>query len=147
MEIKEQLMADLKEAMKNKNVLEKNTIQGARAEILKWEKDNAAVADNARVESLIAASVKQKNKALQDFAMQEAFCEQTRKEIKVLEKYLPKQLSDEEVCQELDYIIRQLGATSMKDMGAVMKEAKAKFGNTVDGKRLSDFVKQGLSRL
>ena len=85
MEIKEQLMADLKEAMKNKNVLEKNTIQGARAEILKWEKDNAAVADNARVESLIAASVKQKNKALQDFAMQEAFCVQTREEIKVLE--------------------------------------------------------------
>ena len=38
MEIKEQLMADLKEAMKNKNVIEKNTIQGARAEILKWEK-------------------------------------------------------------------------------------------------------------
>ena len=44
-------------------------------------------------------------------------------------------------------IKEQLGATSMKDMGAVMKEAKAKFGNTVDGKGLSDFVKQGLSRL
>lgn len=149
MEIKEKLMADLKEAMKNKNVLEKNTIQGARAEILKWEKDNAAVADNVRVESLIAASVKQRMKALSELegnVVAEDFCSQTREEIKVLEKYLPKQLSDEEVCQELDYIIRQLGATSMKDMGAVMKEAKIKFGNTVDGKRLSDFVKQGLSR-
>lgn len=150
MEIKEQLMIDLKEAMRSKNVIVKNTIQGARADILKWEKDNAAVADNARVESLIAASVKQRNKALNEFGENEAavaYCEQVKKEIEILEKYLPKQLSDEEICQELDYIIRQLGATGMKDMGIVMKEAKAKFGNTVDGKRLSNFVKEGLGNL
>lgn len=147
MNLKDRLMVDLKEAMIAHDTIKKNTIQLIRAEILSWEKDNAAVADDVCVEAVIAANVKKRNKALIDFVSSEDYCNQTKKEIEILENYLPKQLTDEELCNELDVIIRQLGATSIKDMGIVMKEAKAQLGNTVDGKRLSDFVKIGLNNM
>lgn len=147
MSLKDRLMTDLKEAMLAHDTIRKNTIQLARAEILKWEKDNAAVADDVCIEAIIAAEVKKRNKALVDFAEKEEYCNQTKMEIEVLEQYLPKQLTDQELSYELDAIIRQLGATSMKDMGIVMKEAKMQLGNTVDGKRLSDFVKIGLENM
>lgn len=147
MSLKDKLMTDLKEAMLAHDTIRKNTIQLARAEILKWEKDNAAVADDVCIEAIIAAEVKKRNKALVDFAEKEEYCNQTKMEIEVLEQYLPKQLTDQELSYELDAIIRQLGATSMKDMGIVMKEAKTQLGNTVDGKRLSDFVKIGLENI
>ena len=68
--------------------------------------------------------------------------EQTNKEIEVLEKYLPKQLSKDEITEIVKEIIVSLGATSIKDMGPVMKEAKAKIGAAADGRTINEVVKE-----
>ena len=59
----------------------------------------------------------------------------------MLEKYLPKQLSKDEITEVVKEVIASLGATSMKDMGSVMKEAKAKIGAAADGRAINEVVK------
>lgn len=68
--------------------------------------------------------------------------DQTNQEISVLQEYLPKQLSREEIKSELEKIIAKIGATSMKDMGAIMKEAKAKMGASAEGKIINEVAKE-----
>lgn len=70
---------------------------------------------------------------------------QNKEEIKILAEYLPKQLSIEEIETIVKDVIRQTGATKMKDMGIVMKASKEKMGATADGKTISDTVKRLLS--
>ena len=60
----------------------------------------------------------------------------------ILQEYLPKQLSKEEIKTELEKVIADLGATSMKDMGPVMKEAKARIGAAADGRTINEVVKE-----
>ena len=62
--------------------------------------------------------------------------------MRVLEEYLPKQLSKEEIKEIVSKVIDETGATSMKDMGIVMKEAKAKIGAGADGKTINEVVKE-----
>ena len=71
--------------------------------------------------------------------------EKANEEIKALEEYLPKQLTDEELVAEVKKVIEKLNATSMKDMGPVMKEAKATIGAQADGKRINEVVKSLLA--
>ena len=65
-----------------------------------------------------------------------------KNEIEILSEYLPKQLSREEVKVEVEKIISEIGATSMKDMGAIMKEAKAKLGASAEGKTINEVAKE-----
>ena len=62
--------------------------------------------------------------------------------MKVLEEYLPKQLSREEIKEVVSKIISDIGATSMKDMGIVMKESKSAIGAGADGKTINEVVKE-----
>ena len=71
--------------------------------------------------------------------------DQTNEEIEVLEEYLPKQLTDEELENEVKKIVESVGATSVKDMGKVMKEAKVVIGAKADGKRINEMVKKILA--
>ena len=66
---------------------------------------------------------------------------QIKEEMAVLEEYLPKKLSKEELTVKVKEIMEQVGATSMKDMGKVMKEAKEQLGVTADGKMINEIVK------
>ena len=66
----------------------------------------------------------------------------TNREIEILQEYLPKQLSQEEIEVEVRKIISEIGATSMKDMGAIMKEAKAKMGASAEGKTINEIAKK-----
>jgi len=75
----------------------------------------------------------------------EDLIEKANEEIKALEEYLPKQLTDEELVTEVKKVIEKLNATSMKDMGPVMKEAKATIGAQADGKRINEVVKSLLA--
>ena len=145
--LKEKLLEDLKVAMRDKNVIRKNTVQMVRAAILKIEKDTQTeVADNKIIE-IIAKEQKGKKDALVDFekAGREDLIEQTKEEMKILEEYLPKQLSKEELKVEIAKIIEAVGATSIKDMGIVMKEAKAKIGAAADGRTINEVVKEILN--
>ena len=142
--LKEKLMEDLKEAMRSKNEIKKNTVQMVRAAILQIEKDKGIQVEDDRILEIIAKEVKSKRDALKDFekAERQDLIDQTNQEIEVLQQYLPKQLSREEIKVELEKIIAEIGATTMKDMGAVMKEAKAKMGTSADGKTINEVAKE-----
>ena len=142
--LKEKLMEDLKEAMRNKNEIKKNTVQMVRAAILQIEKDKGIQVEDDRILEIIAKEVKSKRDALKDFekAERQDLIDQTNQEIEVLQQYLPKQLSREEIKVELEKIIAEIGATTMKDMGAIMKEAKAKMGASADGKTINEVAKE-----
>ena len=142
--LKEKLLEDLKECMKTKNTVRKNAIQMVRAAILQIEKDKGIEVGDDKILEIIAKEVKTKKDALVDFekAQRQDLIDQTNQEIAILQEYLPKQLSREEVKAEVEKIISEIGATSMKDMGAIMKEAKAKLGASADGKTINEVAKK-----
>ena len=142
--LKEKLMDDLKLAMREKNEIRKNTVQMVRAAILQIEKDKGIVVEDDKIIEIIAKEVKSKKDALVDFEKggREDLISQTNEEIAILQEYLPKQLTREEIKVELEKVISDLGATSMKDMGPVMKEAKARIGTAADGRTINDVVKE-----
>lgn len=142
--LKEKLMEDLKESMKNKDVIRKNTIQMVRAAILQIEKDKGIEVEDDKILEIISKEVKSKKDVLKDFekAERQDLIDQTNQEISVLQEYLPKQLSREEIKSELEKIIAEIGATSMKDMGTIMKEAKAKMGASAEGKTINEVAKE-----
>ena len=145
--LKEELLQDLKDAMKEKDTIKKDTVQMVRAAILQIEKDKGIEVTDDKIVEIIAKEVKVKKDAIVEFEKggRQDLVEQTNQEIKVLTKYLPKQLSKEEIKEEVKQIIDNIGATSMKDMGAVMKEAKTKIGAGADGKTINEVVKELLA--
>jgi len=145
--LKEKLMEDLKVSMREKNNVRKNTIQMVRAAILQIEKDKGIEVDDSKILEIIAKEVKTKKDALADFekAERQDLIEQTNEEMAILQEYLPKQLSHDELKDKIAEIISKIGATSIKDMGAIMKEAKAQIGTAADGKSINEVVKELLA--
>ena len=145
--LKEKLMDDLKTSMREKNEIRKNTVQMVRAAILQIEKDKGITVEDDKIIEIIAKEVKGKKDAIIDFEKggREDLVNQTNEEIAILQEYLPKQLSKEEIAEIVKNIINSIGATSMKDMGNVMKEAKAKIGAGADGRTINEVVKELLS--
>ena len=145
--LKEKLMADLKDAMKEKNEIKKNTVQMVRAAILQIEKDKQIEVDDNQVLDIIAKEVKKRNDSLSDYEKggRQDLVNQIKEEISYLNVYLPEQLSIDEVETIVKDVISEVGATSMKDMGPVMKAAKEKIGPASDGKTINEVVKKLLS--
>lgn len=145
--LKEKLMNDLKDAMKEKNEIKKNTVQMVRAAILQIEKDKGITVEDEKIIEIIAKEVKGKKDALVDFEKggRQDLIDQTNEEISILQEYLPKQLSKEELKVEIEKVIKDLNATSIKDMGPVMKEAKARIGASADGRTINEVVKELLN--
>lgn len=145
--LKEQLLNDFKNSMKEKNDLRKNVIQMARAAILQFEKDNAVQLEDDKIVEIIAKEVKKRKDAIPDYEKSGKIemLENLKKEIEILTEYLPKQLSVEEVEEIVKGIIAETGAQDIKAMGNVMKLAKEKIGPASDGKTISDIVKKLLS--
>lgn len=142
--LKEKLMEDLKESMKTKDTVRKNAVQMVRASILQIEKDKGIEVEDEKIIDIIAKEVKTKKDALKDFekAERQDLIDLTNREIEILQEYLPKQLSRDEVKAKVQKIISEIGATSMKDMGAIMKEAKAKMGASAEGKTINEVAKE-----
>ena len=142
--LKEKLLEDLKTAMKDKDVIRKNTVQMIRAGILQIEKDTGEEVNDDKIIDIIAKEMKKKKDAIIDFEKAERsdLIEQTNQEMKILEEYLPKQLTKEELEAEVSKIIEKVGATSLKDMGMVMKEAKSEIGARADGRTINEVVKK-----
>ena len=146
--LKEKLLEDLKVSMRDKNVVRKNTVQMVRAAILQIEKDTGCEVDDERIIDIIAKEMKKKKDAMVDFekAARQDLIDQTNEEMRVLEEYLPKQLSREEIKEIVSKVISDVGATSMKDMGIVMKESKSAIGAGADGKTINEVVKELLGQ-
>lgn len=145
--LKEKLLEDLKASMKEKNVNRKNTVQMVRASILQVEKDKKIELNDDQILEVIAKEFKKRNDSLADYEKsgREDLINQIKEEMAVLEEYLPKKLSEEELTEKIKVIISNVGATSMKDMGKIMKQAKEELGVTADGKMINEIVKKLLA--
>lgn len=147
MSLKETLLADMKEAMKSKDVIRKNTIQLVRSAILQKEKDTQKDVSEDEILTILTQEVKKRKDALVDFQKgnREDLVKDTTYEIHVLTQYLPKQLSEEEILKLVQDVIAQVGATTMKDMGKVMGVITSKVKGKADNSVVSRIVKQCLS--
>ena len=145
--LKEKLMSDLKEAMKEKQILRKNVVQMIRAAILQVEKDKQIELDDNQIIEIIAKEAKKRKDSLLDYEKsgRQDLIEQVKQEIEIISEYLPKQLSKEEIIVIVKEVIEEAGATSIKDMGKVMKGAKEKIGAAADGKTINEVVKELLN--
>ncbi len=145
--LKEKLLEDLKNSMKEKNELRKNVVQMVRAAILQVEKDKQIEVTDQQIVEIIAKEAKKRRDSIPDYEKsgREDLISQIKEEIAILEEYLPEMLSPEEIEEKLKQIINEIGATSMKDIGMVMKTSKEKLGASADGKTINEIAKKLLS--
>jgi len=147
MNIKELLMADLKDAMKQKQVLRKSVITMLRAAVKQIEVDQRRELSDDEVIDVVVTQVKQKRSVIDEFLKgdREDLANEAKAEIAVLEKYLPEQLSMDELKAIIADAISEIGATTMKDMGKVMGMVNPKIKGKADGKTVSQIVKDYLN--
>ena len=139
---------DLKTAMKAKDQASLRGIRAIKSAILLYNTSGAADQLNEEKEiALLQKLIKQRQDSLSIYEKQgrEDLASVEREEIEVIMRYLPKQLSDDELRTAIAGIIARTGASSMKDMGKVMGEASKEFAGKADGKTISAVVKEMLS--
>ena len=142
-ELKKRVKDDIKTAMKNKVAFKRDTLRAISTAIKQFEVDNRVELDDSGVESLLQKLIKQREDAARQYkeANRDDLYQKESNEIAILKEYLPKQLEEAELIDVVKDIIAKLNATSQKDMGRVMKEAKDTIGSKADGKRISEAVK------
>ena len=149
MGLKEQLMADYKDAMKNADTLRKNTVNMVRAAIKQYEVDQrVSLDDDADIVKIIKKQVKMRTDALSDFAKagRDDMVEAYKKEIEILEGYLPEEMSAEQIADKVREIAADLGITDgMKNMGQLMKAVMAELKDAADGSQVNKAVKDFLN--
>ena len=147
--MKEELLNDLKDAMKNKDELKKNTITCLRAAILQVEKDTQKTLTEEEMSAIVAKEVKKRKESIGEYIKgnREDIVEQLNKEIEILSKYLPEQLTTEEIEKLVEEAIKETAATSARDMGKVMQNLRPKTSGKADGKVVSDIVKAKLNNM
>jgi uncharacterized protein YqeY len=146
--LKKQLLTDLKAAMKAKDKVCKSTITLIRAAILQEEKDKQIDdLEDSDIEAIISKQYKQRKDSLKEFekAGRDDLIEQTKAEMAIIEDYLPKQLSPDEIGTIVEDTIQEIGAESMKDMGKVMKAIMPKVKGKADGKVVNQIVREKLN--
>lgn len=147
--MKEQFLQELKEAMREKDEIRKNTITLLRSAILQVEKDTQKELGDDEIIGIVAKEVKKRKDAILDYekAGRDDIISDLNKEIEILSKYLPKQLSKEEIEALVDEAISNVNATSLRDMGKVMQDLRSKTNGRADGKLVSEIVKEKLNNL
>ena len=147
-ELKAQLRADLKTAMKAKEKERTGPIRMLLAAIQTAETEGTKhEVDDAEILKIIAREVKKRRESAEIYATngRQELADAELREAEILEAYQPAQLTDEEVDALVEEAVAEVGAESMAQMGQVMKAANAKAAGRVDGKRLSTAVKARLS--
>lgn len=144
MSLKERLLEDMKNAMKDKDVIKKNTVQMARAAILQVEKDNRITLDDDGIIDIIAKEVKKRREVLPDFEKsgRQDLIDNLKAEIDVLLQYLPQQLTEEELEVIVRQAIQETGATTVKDTGRIMQAVMPQVKGRADGKMINMIVKK-----
>ncbi|NLB33104.1 MAG: GatB/YqeY domain-containing protein [Tissierellia bacterium] len=142
MPLKERLMADLKEAMKSKIKVKKDTVTMVRAAIKQKEVDDRVELSDAEIVDIIAKQIKQKKDSISDFEKgnRQDLVDLTQEEIKILLEYLPPQLSDEDLDSIVKDAIEATGAQTKKDLGKLMALIMPKVKGKADGKRVNENV-------
>ena len=150
MSLKDRLVADMTQAMKAKDANKLSTLRMAKAALMNEENKRGVgtVLTDDEVTKILQSLVKQRKDSISQYesAGRAELAEKEQAELAVLEEYLPKAASQEEIAAAVEAAISETGASSMKEMGAVMKAALAKLaGKTADGKMVSETVKAKLS--
>ena len=145
--IKDRLQDDWKAALKAKDKFTANVISTAKAALLIVEKTDNRVLEEDEVISILAKEVKQRRESILEFEKgnRQDLIDQCNAEIEILLKYLPQQLSEEEIKQIVKESADELGANSIKDMGKVMSAVRPKVVGKADGKLVSEIVKEYLN--
>lgn len=150
MSLETQIMAEMKDAMKSKNEAVLRSLRAIKAEIIKAKTDPGAGGeiDEATEQKFLQKMMKQRKDSLEIFTQQgrEDLAEKEREEIAVIERFLPKQLSEAEIKTAVAAIIAQTGASSVADLGKVMGAASKQLAGIADGKTISSIVKELLSQ-
>ena len=144
MALKDRLMQDLKDSMKSKNIITKNTVQMIRSQILQVEKDNKVVLDDEGIIDVISKMLKQRRNALPEYekSNRQDLIDDLNEEINILLDYLPKQLSQQELEVIVKSVIEEIGATGMKDLGSTMKEVMIRVKGKADGKTVNETIRK-----
>ena len=147
MSLKNKISQDLKEAMKAKDNKTRDALRLLNSAFKQIEVDERRELSDEDVIKIIQKQIKQREDSIEQYkkANRDDLIEKEQKEIDIYKTYLPKQLNDDELQSEVENIIKETGATSMKDMGKVMGIASKKLAGKADGKRISAIVKSLLS--
>ena len=149
MSLTDRLSDDLKVAMKARDQLRMDAIRMVKAALLNKEIELKKDLDEAEMSRVLLTLVKQRKEAAEQYKIgkREELAEKELKELAIIEAYLPKALSQDEIIQIIESAIRETGPVTVKDMGKVMKAITAKLaGQAVDGKQLSDLVRARLQQ-
>lgn len=148
MSLYDRLTEDLKFAMKSRDQLRMDVIRMIKAAVLNKEVELKRDLDDAEMSRVMTTLVKQRRESIEQFekAQRQELAAKERQEIEIIESYLPKPLSPEELETLVTSVIADTESRSIKDLGAVMKAVMARLGGqTVDGKLVSELVKRKLS--
>ncbi|MFN2576927.1 MAG: GatB/YqeY domain-containing protein [Pyrinomonadaceae bacterium] len=148
MGLKDKIIADMTAAMKAQDAARTSTLRMVKAAIMHREKEGAGELADEDVLKLLRSQVKQRRDSVEQYekASRQDLAEKEIAEITIIESYLPAAASQAEIEKAVSEAISETGATSMKDMGAVMKIVMAKLaGKNADGRIVSDSVKQKLA--
>ena len=150
MSLEQSIMTEMKEAMKARNEAALRSLRGIKAEIIKAKTEPGAGGEiSADKEiSLLQRMVKQRRDSLSIYKEQnrEDLAQKEQEELDVIQRFLPAQLSETELKNELQQIITETGASSAADMGKVMGAATKKLAGRADGKAISAAVKELLAK-
>lgn len=150
MNLAEKIQSDLVEAMRARDELRLSVLRGIKSAIKLKEVEKMKTLDESETIQVLQTLVKQRKESIEQFTKgnRPELAAKETKELGIIESYLPRGATEAEMDAAISKAIAETGANSMKQMGAVVKAAKSTLqGKTVDGKILSDRVREQLSRL
>lgn len=148
MSLSEQIVADLTTAMKAQDANRTSTLRMVKAAMMNRKIEKGSELDDDEVQKLLRSLVKQRRDSIEQYekAGRQELVDKENAEIAVIETYLPQAASQEEIERVVVSVIAETGASSMKDMGKVMKAAQAALaGKNADGRLVSELVKAKLA--
>ncbi|MBF0486080.1 MAG: GatB/YqeY domain-containing protein [Candidatus Omnitrophica bacterium] len=150
MSLEQKINQDYIQAMKDKNQQKSGALNYLRAMIkqVKVDKRLEAVDDN-EVIAVIKKQIKQRQDSIEQFEKgnRQDLADKEKLEVEIMKVYLPLEMSADEIKAVITAVVEELKASSMKDMGAVMKAVREKAGSRADGKLVSELVKERLGSL
>ena len=147
MSLQDKVQSDIADAMRGKDPLKLGVLRMMKTAVKNKEIEKMKTLEETEVVAVLNTLVKQRKDSIEQFRKggREDLALKEEAEIKVIEQYLPAAASEEEIRLAIDEAVRETGATSMKDMGKVMKATQARLaGKTTDGARVSQMVREKL---
>jgi uncharacterized protein len=148
MTLQEKIQSHLSDAMRSKDQLRLSVLRMMKTAVKNKEVEKMKPLEEAEVIAVLNTLVKQRKDSVEQFrkGSREELAQKEEAEIKIIEEYLPAAASDDEIRRAVEEAVQETGAASMKDMGKVMKATMGRLaGKTVDGSRVSQFVKEKLT--